>query len=66
MINVTMLCATMAGGFSCLPMTGDVECATALTLLHQGVIIESECTPVEMRAGSIYAPDWSPIPVARP
>jgi len=66
MLTVYLLCATMQGGWSCMPMAGEVECATALTLLHQGVIIESECEQVEMRAGTIYAPEWSPIPVPRP
>ena len=66
MITTVYLCATLAGGFSCLPMAGPVECAQAEVLLHSGVIIESECDQVEMRAGTIYAPEWSPIPVPRP
>jgi len=66
MITTVYLCATLAGGFSCLPMAGPVECAQAEVLLHSGVIIESECAMVLIAPGTIYAPDRSPIPVSRP
>jgi len=66
MTQVFMLCAFMTGGFSCLPMAGEIECANAAILLHSGVIIESECDMIEMRSGSIYAPEWAPIPTRKP
>ena len=66
MLNVAILCAQLAGGFGCIPIIDGVACAQVQTLLHQSVIIESDCTSVEMLAGTEFAPVVSPMPKRRP
>ena len=62
MITATILCAQLAGGFGCIPVIDGVACAQVQTLLHASVVIESDCTSVEMLAGTEFAPVESPMP----
>ena len=66
MISAAVLCAHLAGGFSCIPMRDAISCAHAETLVHQSVVVETECELIKMAPGSIYAPAESPLPVVRP
>ena len=63
MIHAFILCAQVAtGGWGCLPITDGIACQQVEALLHQSVVVESDCSQVEIAPGTIYAPATSPMP----
>ena len=67
MAQVFMLCAQLAGGWTCLPTATVADCLAVQALMHPGVTLASQCQPpIEQRTGSKWAPDMTPLPVPRP
>ena len=62
MIEVVSFCITLAnGGVSCIVLDTMEHCTTAAQWTPASVI-EAECQPMQMRAGTEYAPGYSPLP----
>ena len=66
MTHIVFLCAMMGGGFTCLPFGTMSDCRSAEAALSLQLVEASDCTAAELRAGTEYAPEWSPLPPVKP
>jgi len=66
MIKVFILCAIMPAGAQCLPFKGLAPCLAAEGWLTTQLVEISSCSEAEIRLGSRFAPERSPVPLARP
>ncbi len=67
MIEVFILSAQLAGGFTMIPFSDEINCLIALAALPTAIVTEAECYPIEMIAhGSVYAPEMAPLAPRKP
>ena len=67
MIEVFILSAQLAGGFTMIPFSDETACNDAIHALPPTIVTEAECYEIEMIAhGSVYAPEMAPLAPRKP
>ena len=67
MTTLIYLCVILTNGFvGCQEYDNMARCEQVEAGLDHSVLEKSDCTIIEMRKGTEYAPDKSPIPTPRP
>ncbi len=66
MIEVFILTAHLAGGFSMLPFDSEAACEAARDRLPPTIVARAECYPIKMlEPSNPFAPEMAPMPKPR-
>ena len=66
MITAFFLCTVMIASIECVPFETRAACRIAERALVTALVEKSDCTRAELRAGTEYAPEHSPLPPVKP
>ena len=65
MIHAFFLCTVLVNSIECVPFNSMPACRSAERALVSALVEKSDCTRAELRVGTEYAPEHSPLPSPR-